>query len=97
MNPAACGNGLGNGFPEFGQALRGAIMRPALVERLLRGVDNVLRRPEIGFADLEVDDTSSLSFEGPGFDEDLECGFGANSRHGGGKLHNLESFQPTAN
>ena len=40
------------------------------------GFDDVWGRGEIGLADFEVDDVAALGFEGAGFDEDVEGGFG---------------------
>jgi hypothetical protein len=71
-------------------------MRPALVEGLNGSIDYVAWGLEIGFANLQMDDITPLRFKRFGADENLESGFSADSRHGGGKLHVYRTFQYAA-
>jgi hypothetical protein len=71
-------------------------MRPALVESLNGGIDDVPRGLEIGLTYLQVDDIAPLRFKRSGADKYFKSGFRADSRHGGGELHNHRSFQNAA-
>ena len=51
------------------------------------GLDDVFGRLEIRFADFQVDYLASLGFQGAGFGEDLESGFGAQATHASGYSH----------
>ena len=42
-------------FAQFGQALRWSVMRPALIQRSLGSLDDVVGGREIGLADFKVD------------------------------------------
>ena len=56
-------------------------MRPALVERLLGGLDDVARRGEIGLADFQMDDVAALRFQRARAHQDIEGGFHADAVH----------------
>ena len=57
------------------------------VEGLLGRRLDVLRRVEVGLADLEVDDALALALEGLGPGEHLEGRLGAEARHAGRDVH----------
>ena len=61
LNAAGARNVRGDGFAQFGQSLGGAVVGPALVERLLGGFDDVRRGREIGLADFQVDHALALA------------------------------------
>ncbi len=71
----------GNGLAQFGQPLRGPVMRPALIQRLLAGLDDMARRVEVGLADFQVNDAVSLRFQRPRAHQDFEGGFHAYAVH----------------
>jgi hypothetical protein len=50
-------------------------------QRLDGGLADVVRRVEVGLADLEVDDLAALGLEGPGPGQHLERRFGAEAGH----------------
>src|SRR6266699_7013936 len=56
-------------------------MSEPLVQRIGRRVDNVTRRIEIGFADLEMDNVAALCLQRFRFDQHFEGGLGAETRH----------------
>ena len=60
-----------------GISLRRPVMRPALIERLLGRLDDVLRRVEIGLADLQVNDAAALRLQRAGLHQNLERGLDA--------------------
>src|SRR5262249_52627377 len=63
------------------------VVRGAVVEGLLACLADVPGRVEIGLADLEVDDLSSLPLQGLGAGQHLERGFGPQTRHALGEVH----------
>ena len=62
-------NVLGNCLAQVRVALDRPVVGPALVERLLRGFNDVPGRLEIGLADFQVDDASPLCFQLAGCDQ----------------------------
>ncbi len=72
---------LGDDLAELGQSGRRPVVRPALLQGLRRGVADVLRRIEVGLADLEVDDLPSLRLERPSPRQHFEGGFGPQPAH----------------
>ena len=75
VNAARFVDVIGDGLAEVGVALRGAVVRPAFVQRLFGGGDNVGRRFEIRLADLQVNNALSLRFQGAGLHQYFEGGF----------------------
>jgi hypothetical protein len=58
-------------------------MGEAFVQRVGGGVNNVGRRIEVRFANLEVDNIAALGFEGTRFHQDFERSLGAEPGHTG--------------
>src|SRR5262249_28248811 len=86
-NPACGGHVGGHGFTQLRIALRGSVMRPALIESSLGGFDDVGGRGEIGLADLEMDHAVSRRLERPRTHQYLKSGFDKNPVHPFGQLH----------
>ncbi len=70
-----------DGLPQLGEALRRAVLGPALVERAFARLDDVPGRGEVGLADLQVNDVPALLFEGPGPRQHFEGRFGPDPGH----------------
>ena len=64
-----------------GKPGRRTVAGPALVQRLLRRVLDVLRRRKVGLADFQVDDVLALRFERAGALQHLERGLDPDPRH----------------
>ena len=60
-------------------------MSEALVQCVARRVDDVGRRVEIWFADLEMDDVAAFCFECARLDQNFERGFRAEALHAFGE------------
>src|SRR5690348_2958900 len=74
-------------FAQIGQALRGTVMSPALVESLLRCGHDVSGRGEIGLADFEMDNILTLRLQGAGAHKNVESRFDADAGHSFCELH----------
>ena len=72
---------IGDRLAEFGQARRWAVVRPALVQGVAAGFDDVGGRVEIGLADFQVNNALALRFQGTRPDQHFEGGLGAQPRH----------------
>jgi hypothetical protein len=59
---------------------------PAVRERLAARLDDVLRRPEIGRADVQMDDGAPFALERGDAVDDLEGGLGAEAVHAAGEF-----------
>src|ERR1019366_10208294 len=87
LNAAGARNVRGDGFAQFGLALGGSIVSPALVERLFGGFDDLRRSWEIGLADLQGNHAATLRFQRTGAYQDVESRFDADTGHSFCKLH----------
>ena len=87
--PAVAGHGLA----EFRQPRRGAIVGVAVLQRLDAGLDDVLRRLKVGFADFQVDNLAPLRLQRPRPGQHLKGGFGSQTAHTGGNSHNSTSLK----
>ena len=87
LNAARAGDVRGDGLAQFGESLGGAVVGPALIERVLAGLDDVGGRREIGLTDFEVNDALALGFQRAGADQDLKRLFHADSGHSLCKFH----------
>ena len=74
-----------------GRPCGGAVVRPALVERLLGGFHDVARGGEIGLADLQVDDVLALRFQRAGPHQHIEGGFHPDAVHAFREFHAFTS------
>ncbi len=66
----------------------------ASVEGVFRRPPDVIRRVEVGLADLEVDDVAALRFQRSGSGEHLEGGFGSQSLHARCEVHVRARYGP---
>ena len=74
----------------------GAVVRPALVERLLGRFDDVGRSGEIGFADFQVNHAAALRFQRPGSHQNIESRFDSDAAHSFCEFHsNHQAYQPS--
>ena len=71
----------GDGLAQIGKALRGAVMRPAFVQRFLGSFHNVGRRREIGLADLQMDNALALRLQRARSDQHIEGRFDPDAAH----------------
>ena len=92
LNAAGARDVRGDGFAQFGLALGGTVVGPALVERLLGGFDDVRRGREIGLADFQVDHAAALRFQRTGAHQDVEGRFDADAGHSFCELHSRYTF-----
>ena len=69
------------GLTQLRQPRARAVVGKTFLERLLSSGDNVARRIEIRFANLQVDDRPAPGLEGPRADQHLKSGFLANVVH----------------
>jgi hypothetical protein len=74
-------------MPQLGDADRGCIVRLPGPQGGHCGVHNVLGGVEIGLADLQVDDLSTLRFEGASPGQNLEGRLGTESTHPSCQAH----------
>jgi hypothetical protein len=79
-----------NRLAEVRESARRSVSRPPFVERALACLDDVRWRWEIGLADFQVDDASTLRFEGARAGEHLEGGLRPNPGHAISELHAID-------
>ncbi len=91
-NAARARNVGGDGFAQFGLALRGSVMSPTSVERIFGGLDDMGRGGEIGLADFQVNHAATLRFQRSGAHQDVESRFDADAGHSFCQLHIRYTF-----
>src|SRR6266851_7514193 len=79
------GDEAGDRFARLVDPARGRVVRVAVLHGADSRLDDVVRRREVWFADLEMDDALALSLEPAGAGERLEGAFSAQARHALGK------------
>ena len=87
LDAARARNVAGDGLPQFRQALRWAVFRPAFRERFLAGRDYVGRRRKVRLADFEMNDALALRFERARLYQDVERRFDPNTGHFVDQMH----------
>jgi len=89
VDAPALGDVAGDGLAQGGDAGGRRVVGVALAQGTHGSLDDVGRRVEIRLADFQVDDVSSLSFQGFGTRQYLEGGLCAKPAHPLCKLHRL--------
>ena len=77
---------------QLGKALRRAVVRPAVVQRLFGRFDDVRRRGEIGLADFQVHHAAALRFERAGLHQHIEGRFDPDATHPFCQFHGIHAF-----
>ncbi len=81
MHAARRGDLARDGLAQFRHSGRRVVVRVAVMQCIHGGIDDVRRRIEIGFADLQVDDVSTLPLQRPGSYQDFKRRFRTQLRH----------------
>ena len=92
LNTARARNVRGDGFPQFGLALRGSVVSPTFIERSFGGFDDMGRSRKIGLADFQVNHAATLRFQRTGAHQDVESRFDADAGHSFCQLHSRYTF-----
>ena len=79
-----------DGVAELRDTGAGGVAMLAFGECALTGLDDVVRRGEVGLSDAEVDDRASLGGEPVGFGEDFEGGLGPEILRRAGWKHHVQ-------